>query len=154
LRAGEASEAEREARRVWDADPASRPAADALELLVRLYAGEQRADAAEALTLEAREHQPGDYANNKRLVKLYTARDDPVKAAESLMAVAASGPFTAAEHLDLAHRLADLNRGFEMLGELARARAVARIEGRAPETETIERLIGVYRRRLAHAPSP
>lgn len=154
LRGGEAAAAEREARRVWDEDPDGRPSADALELLVRLYTGQQRADAAEAMTIEAREHQPGDYANNQRLVRIYTARDDPAKVVEGLRAVEASGPFSSAEHLDLARRMADLDRGLEMLGELARARDVARIEGSGEQTQTISRLIGIYRRRLSHAPAP
>jgi tetratricopeptide (TPR) repeat protein len=153
-RGGDLAGAEREARRVWDEDPDGRPSAAALELLVRLYLSQQRADAAEAMTLEAREHQPGDYANNQRLVRIYTARDDPGKVVESLRAMAASGPFSATEHLDLARRLADLDRGLAMLGELAKARDVARIEGSAPQTQTINRLIGIYRRRLSHAPAP
>ncbi len=106
------------------------------------------------MTLEAREHQPGDYANNRRLVSIYTARDDPSKVVEGLRAVEASGPFSSSEHLDLARRLADLDRGLEMLGELARARDVARIEGNGEQTQTINRLIGIYRRRLSHAPAP
>jgi hypothetical protein len=50
--------------------------------------------------------------------------------------------------------MADLDRGLEMLGELAKARDVARIEGSAPQAQTINRLIGIYRRRLGHAPAP
>ncbi|MGA2016322.1 MAG: tetratricopeptide repeat protein [Opitutaceae bacterium] len=154
FRCGDPAGAEREARRVWDDDPDGRSSAAALELLVRLYLSQQRPDAAEAMTLDAREHQPGDYANNRRLVSIYTARDDPSKVVESLRAVEASGPFSSSEHLDLARRLADLDRGLEMLGELARARDVARIEGRREQTETINRLIGIYRRRLSHSPAP
>ncbi|HMD61338.1 MAG TPA: hypothetical protein VKG78_07900 [Opitutaceae bacterium] len=154
LRGGDLAGAEREARRVWDEDPGGRPAAAALGFLVSLYGRQQRADAADALTLEARGRQPFDFANSRRLVRIYTARDDPAKAIESLQAQAACGPFSAAEHLDLAHRLADMNRGLEMLSELAQAREVARAEGSAPLESKIDQLISVYRRRFSHAPAP
>jgi Tfp pilus assembly protein PilF len=149
FRGGVLDGAEREARRIWDEDPGSRPAMAALELLVRLYGREQRADAADALSQEARAHQPNDYFNNQRLVRIYTAKDDPAKAIESLQAMAASGPFDASEHLDLAHRLADLNRGPEMLDELAHAREIARIEGGEPLMKRIDQLIEIYRQRFS-----
>ncbi|HTU01737.1 MAG TPA: tetratricopeptide repeat protein, partial [Candidatus Sulfotelmatobacter sp.] len=148
FRAGEPDGAEREARRIWDGDRGSRPAAAALELLVRIFDDQRRTAAADALTLEAAAYQAGDYDNNRRLVRIYTLKDNPGKVAESLQAVAASGPFDAAEHLDLARRLADLNRGPEMLSELAQAREVARIEGSGPQLARIDELIGVFRQRF------
>jgi hypothetical protein len=146
---GDWSDAEREARRIWDEDPGSRTAAAALELLVRLFEGQRRTAAAETLTLEARAHQSYDYFNNQRLVEIYTRRDDPAKVVESLQALAASGPFDAAQHLDLAHRLADLNRGREMLDELAQAREVAQIEGDEPQIQAIKARIELYRKRFS-----
>ncbi len=148
-RNGDAAGAEREARRIWLDDPSGRPAMAALELLVRQYGRQGRGADADALTLEARPHQAGDYYNNQRLLRIYTSRGDAAGAADSLLAMAASGPFSAAEHLDLAHRLADLNRGPEMLDELGQARAVARIEGDDGQLGAIDPLIGQYRRRFS-----
>jgi tetratricopeptide (TPR) repeat protein len=150
-RAGDWGGALREARRIWDADPRGRPAMAALELMVRCREHEPNPAAAEALTLEARPHQPLDYFNNQRLVRIYSARNDPAGAVASLQALEASGPFDAAEHLDLAHRLADLNRGPEMLDELARAGRVARIEGDERQVKAIDEAIGIYRRRFSDA---
>ncbi len=148
-RGGDPAGAEREARRIWSDDPSGRPAMAALELLVRQYGRQGRAADADALTLEARSRQPGDYYNNQRLARIFAARGDLSGAADSLLAMAASGPFSSAEHLDLAHRLADLNRGPEMLGELAQARAVARIEGDDRQIEVIRGLIEKYRQRFS-----
>jgi tetratricopeptide (TPR) repeat protein len=146
---GDLGAAEREARRIWDEDPGSRTAAAALELLVRLFERQRRTAEAEAFTLEARAHQADDYFNNQRLAQIYTQRGDPAKVVESLQALAASGPFDAAQHLDLAHRLADLNRGREMVDELARAREIAQTEGDEPQEKRIDELIGIYRRRFS-----
>ena len=148
-RGGDWEGAARESRRIWDADPGGRPAMAALELMVRCSEHQGRAGAADALTLEARPHQPGDYFNNQRLVRIYAARNDPDKVADCLQALEGSGPFNSAEHLDLAHRLADLNRGPEMLDELSRARDVARIEGNGPQAKAIDETIGIYRRRFS-----
>ena len=145
---GDLGGAEREARRIWDEDRRSRTAAAALELLVRLFDGQRRTAEAEALTLAARAHQAGDYFNNQRLVQIYTREGDAAKVAESLQALEASGPFDAAQHLDLAHRLADLNRGREMVDELAHARGVAQIEGDEAQIRRIDELIGIYRKRF------
>jgi predicted Zn-dependent protease len=153
LRGGVLDGAEREAKSIWDEDPGSRPAMAALELLVRLFGRQERSEAADALSLEARAHQPGDYYNNQRLVQIFTKRDDPAKAIESLQAMAASGPFDAAEHFDLAHRLADMSRGPEMLDELAHAREIAGIEGGEQLTKRIDDLIGNYRKRFSGGPS-
>jgi tetratricopeptide (TPR) repeat protein len=153
FRGGVLDGAEREARRIWDDDPGSRPAMAALELLVRLFVSQQRTEAADALSVEARAHQPGDYFNNQRLVRIYASRDDPAKAIESLQAMEGSGPFDAAEHLDLAHRLADLGRVPEMLDELAHAREIARIEGGEPLIKRIDDLIATYRKRFSDAPA-
>jgi Tfp pilus assembly protein PilF/lysophospholipase L1-like esterase len=147
--AGDLAAAEGEARRIWDEDPRSRPATAALELLVRLYDRQKRRDAADALTLEARPYQAGDYFNNQRLVQIYAARNDPAGTAESLQALAASGPFDAAQHLDLAHRMSELKRVRDMLDELAHAREVAKIEGDAAQSGEIDRLIEAYRRRFS-----
>jgi len=149
-RSGDQDGAEREAHMIWREDPDGRPAMGALELLVRLLEGRDRKGAAEMLSMEARAHQPGDYANNRRLVQIYTAEDDPAKVVESLRAMASSGPFDAAEHIDLAHRLADLNRGGEMLNELAHAREIARIEGNAEQIKRVDDLIGAFRQRFSH----
>jgi len=151
VRAADLDGAEREARRIWDEDRGSRPAMAALELLVRLYGRQHRTAAADALTEEARAYQAGDYYNNKRLVQIYTLKDNPSKVVESLQAMAASGPFDAAEHVDLAHRLADLNRGPEMLGELAHAREVAKIEGDGPQLARIDELIRAFRQRFSRS---
>jgi hypothetical protein len=120
----------------------------ALEMLVHLLEQEHRNEAADALSLEARPHQPDDYFNNERLVRIYAAQDDPGSAADSLRALGVSGPFDAAQHLDLAHRLADLSRGPEMLDELAHARDVARIEGNGRQIQAINDVIGIYRKRF------
>lgn len=151
---GDLGGAEREARRIWDEDPGSRTAAAALELLVRLLERQRRTAEAEALTLEARAHQADNYFNNQRLVQIYTQRGDPAKVAESLQALAASGPFDAAQHLDLAHRLADLNRGREMVDELARSREIAQIEGDESQAKRIDELIGFYRKRFGNGQVP
>jgi tetratricopeptide (TPR) repeat protein len=148
-RSGDSEGAEREARTIWNADPASRQAMAALEMLVRLYGRLGRTADAEALTLDARNHQAGDYYNNERLVRIFTSRNDPAGVAESLRALAASGPFDSAEHLEFAHRLADLNKGPEMLGELAQARAVAQVEGSAGQIQAINDVIAGYRRRFS-----
>jgi tetratricopeptide (TPR) repeat protein len=148
-RSGDEAGAEREARRIWGDDPSTRPAMAALELLVRQLGRQGRAAEADALSLEARPRQAGDYYNNQRLVRIYTARGDAAGVADSLLAMASSGPFSAAEHLDLAHRLADLNRGPELLDELAQARAVGWIEGNDSQTDAIDNLIGQYRRRFS-----
>ena len=147
---GDSGAAEREARRIWDEDPGSRTATAALELLVRLFERQRRTAEADALTLEARAHQADDYFNNQRLVQIYTQRGDPAKLVESLQALAASGPFDAAQHLDLAHRLSDVNRGREMVDELARAREIAQIEGDDSQLARIDELIGIYRKRFSN----
>jgi tetratricopeptide (TPR) repeat protein len=148
-RSGDLGGAEREERRIWDADPAGRPATASLEMLVRQYGREGRAADADALSLEARTRQPGDYFNNQRLFRIYTARNDPAQAAACLQLVERSGPFGSAEHLDLAHRLADLKRRKEMLDELALAGEVARIEGDEAQVHSIDELIGNFRRRFS-----
>ncbi len=148
-RAGDWEGAEREARRIWDGDPGGRPAMAALELLVRLLVQQHRQGAADELTLEARSFQGGDYFNNQRLVQIYTTRNDSSRVAESLQAMAASGPFDASQHVDLAHRFADLNRWQEMLDELAHAREVARIEGNAARIRAIGDIIAAYRQRFS-----
>jgi tetratricopeptide (TPR) repeat protein len=148
-RSGDEAGAEREERRIWADDPSTRPAMAALELLVRQLVRQGRATDADALTLEARPRQAGDYYNNQRLVRICTVRGNAAGAADSLLAMASSGPFSSAEHLDLAHRLADLNRGPEMLDELAQARAVAWIEGNDQQIDLIDKLIGQYRRRFS-----
>lgn len=152
-RSGDSLGAEREAREIWNRDPDSRPAMAALELLVRLYGGEGRAADADALALEARPHQAADYYNNQRLVRIFAARNDAGGVADSLKAVASSGPFGSAEHLDLAHRLADLNRGPEMLDELAQARAVAAVEGNEGQIRAVNDVIAAYRRRFSDGQS-
>jgi tetratricopeptide (TPR) repeat protein len=149
VRGGDTDGAEREARRIWNEDPDSRPAMAALELLVRLYGREGRAADADSLTLEARPHQASDYYNNQRLVRIYSARNDAGGVADALHAMASSGPFDSAEHLDLAHKLADLNRGPEMLDELAQAGAVARIEGNDGQIRAVDGVIAAYRRRFS-----
>jgi tetratricopeptide (TPR) repeat protein len=148
-RGGDQAGAEREARRIWDEDRDSRPAMAALELLVRLYGREGRSADADALSLGAFAHQPQDFFNNRRLVRIYAEKKDAVGVAESLQAVEASGPFDAAEHLDLAHRLSDLNRGPEMLDELAEARAVAEVEKNPGQLQSINAMIAAYRRRFS-----
>ncbi len=148
-RRGDAVGAEREALRIWNADADSRPAMAALELLVRLYERDGRKAKADALTLEARTHQAGDYFNNQRLVRINSEKGDSANVAESLKAMATSGPFDSAEHLDLAHRLADLNRVPEMLDELSEAKAVAEIENNEGQLQAVNELISTYRRQFS-----
>jgi tetratricopeptide (TPR) repeat protein len=151
---GEWGGSEREARRIIDDDPGSRTAAAAIELLVRIFGQMRRPEAADALALEAREHQAHDYFNNQRLVAIYSATGDAAKTADSLLALEASGPFDAAQHFELAHRLADLNRGREMLDELSHAREVAQIEGNEEQTTRIKDLIAIYRKRFSEKQPP
>ncbi len=150
VRQGDAAGAEREALDIWKRDADGRPAMAALELLVRLYGREGRSGAADALTLEARAHQTGDYYNNQRLARIYSEKGDPANVAESLMAMARSGPFDSSEHLELAHKLADLKRLPEMLDELALARAVAQVEGNEGQIQSVDGLIAAYRRRFSN----
>lgn len=147
--AGDWSGAENEARQLLYGDPSSRTAAAALGLLMRILEHERRPDAADQLTLEAATRQPADYSNNQRLVRIYASRNEPSKVADALLAVAATGPFDAAQHLDLAHRMADLNRRREMLDELAQAREVARVEGDEAQSRGIDELIAKYRKRFS-----
>ncbi len=148
-RSGDLGGAEREERSVWEADPVGRPATASLEMLVRQYGREGRAADADALSLEARTRQAGDYFNNQRLFRIYAARNNPGEAAACLELVERSGPFGSAEHLDLAHRLADLKRRKEMLDELALAGEVARIEGDEAQVHSIDELIGNFRRQFS-----
>jgi tetratricopeptide (TPR) repeat protein/lysophospholipase L1-like esterase len=148
-RSGDLAGAEREERRIWDAEPLGRPAMAALEMLVRQYTREGRTADTDALTLEARARQPGDYFNNQRLFRIYSARKDPAGAAACLELIERSGPFDSGEHLDLAHRFADLDRGKEMLDELAQAADIARIEGNEARVGSINEMIGIYRRRFS-----
>jgi hypothetical protein len=126
----------------------------ALELLVRLLEAQGRAAEAEALSLEARPRQPGDYFNNERVVRIYASRNDAAGVADALRALEASGPFDSAQHVDLAHRYADLGRSLDMLKELAEARETAAIEGDARQVRAIEETIGVYRQRFGASLSP
>jgi tetratricopeptide (TPR) repeat protein len=153
-RSGDRVGAEREERRIWDADPGSRPAMAALEMLVKLFGQERRAGDADALSLEARTRQPGDYFNNQRLVGIFSSRNDPAGTVDSLQALEKSGPFDSGQHIDLAHRLADLNRVPEMLDELARARDIARIENNDRQAAVIDGAIGSYRRRFSDGQGP
>jgi hypothetical protein len=125
----------------------------ALELLVHLLEAQGRSAEAGALSLEARSSQPGDYFNNERVVRIYASRGDAVGVADSLRALEASGPFDSAQHVDLAHRYADLGRSLDMLNELAEAREVARIEGDARQARAIEETIGAYRQRFGEGSS-
>jgi hypothetical protein len=150
VRQGDAAGAEREALDIWKRDADGRPAMAALELLVRLYGREGRSGAADALTLEARAHQAGDYYNNQRLARIYSEKGDSANVAGSLISMAKSGPFDSSEHLDLAHRLADLKRLPEMLDELAQARAVAQVEGNESQVQSVDDLIAAYRRRFSN----
>jgi tetratricopeptide (TPR) repeat protein len=147
-RAGDLEGAAREARRVWEGDPRGRPAMAALELLVRVLGREQRSAEADELTLRAAAFQAGDYFNDERLVRIYAGRNDRAGLADALGALAASGPFDAGQHFELARRLGELNRTREMLDELARAREVAGVEGDGEELRRIEAQIGQYRRRF------
>jgi tetratricopeptide (TPR) repeat protein len=153
-RCGDPKGAELQARAIWAGDPASRPAMAALELLVRLLEAQGRAAEAEALSLEARPRQPGDYFNNERVVRIYASRNDAAGVADALRALKASGPFDSAQHVDLAHRYADLGRSLDMLNELAEARETAAIEGDARQVRAIEETIGVYRQRFGASLSP
>lgn len=146
--AGDAAGADGEARTVWGADRTGRPAMAALELRVRLAGRTGGKDAAEALTLEAAPFQPGDYFNNVRLVGIYEARGDAKGIVDALRAEAASGPFDSSQHLDLAHRLADLHRTREMLDELALAREIVRFDGNEAVKETVSSLTRAYQNRF------
>jgi tetratricopeptide (TPR) repeat protein len=153
-RSGDTAGAEHEAQRIWADDPRSRPAMAALELRVRLKADQHRQPEVDALTLEAAPFQPGDYFNNQRLLGLYTARNDAVGVVDSLRALESSGPFGSEQHLDLAHRLSDLNRVPEMLDELATARDVALIEHDGERSGMIDAMIATYRGRFADGNVP
>ncbi|HEY1765858.1 MAG TPA: hypothetical protein VGF85_13120 [Opitutaceae bacterium] len=148
---GDEAGADGQARSVWEADRTGRPGMAALELRVRLALRLGRRDVAEALSLEAAAFQSDDYFNNERLVQIYEARGDSARAADALLAEAASGPFDSAQHLDLAHRLAELHRTREMLDELALAQEVARIDHNASVLRTVRPLIETYRERFRGA---
>jgi tetratricopeptide (TPR) repeat protein len=149
VRAGNEDEAMRVARGIWEENPDTPEAMAALEMMIRIFGGQNRMADVDALTLEARSHQVDDYNNNRRLVQIYTAKNDPVGIVQSLQAMESCGPFSASQHLDLAHRLAELKRGSEMLNELAEAREVALIEGFGPRVDLINHLIGEYRQLLS-----
>jgi tetratricopeptide (TPR) repeat protein len=153
-RMGDRTAAEREARGIWEADPTGRPAMASLELLVQERSEAGDPAGADALSLQARPLQPYDYFNNERLAAIFSARKDASQAADSLRALAVSGPFDSQQHLDLAHRLADLNRGMEMLDELSHARGVARVEGDDAQLARIEKVIAAYRERFAPGQGP
>jgi hypothetical protein len=125
-----------------------------LELLVQERSEAGDPAGADALSLQARPLQPYDYFNNERLAAIFSARKDASQAADSLRALAVSGPFDSQQHLDLAHRLADLNRGMEMLDELSHARGVARVEGDDAQLARIEKVIAAYRERFAPGQGP
>ncbi len=150
-RADDLEGAEREARWIWDRDPRGRPALAALELLVRVLGRAHRPAEADERTLRAATFQAGDYFNNERLVRIYAGRHDRAGSADALKALAASGPFDARQHFDLARRLAELDRPREMLDELAQAREVAAVEEDEEEARAIERQIGQYRQRFGVA---
>ncbi len=152
-RGGDWGGAEREARSIWDGDPGSRPAMAALEMLVHMYENQGKAAAADEITVEAGPRQAADYFNNQRLMRICTARNDPAGVVDCLRAMEASGPFDSAQHLDLAHRLADLHRTREMLDELYHAGQVARIEGNEPRVQAIDQMVATYRQRFSEAQS-
>ena len=148
IRSSDREGAEREGKRIWTEDPDSRTGMAALELLVQLYQKTGRPDSAVALTLEAERHQEDDYYNVERLVDIYLRENKPAKVVQCLQSLASIRPFDSSEHLDLAQKLADLNRGTEMLDELAKARDVALIEGGEPQIQATKELIDLYKQRF------
>ncbi len=154
VRQGDWAAAESEARRILQEAPGSRSAVTALELLVQLCAQQGRTAEVETLSLKAHPHQADNFNNLQRLVEIYSARNDFPKVIECLQALAALRPFDATQHLDLARRLAEMNRGEAMLHELAQAREIARVEGDAHQIRMVAELIDIYRPHFAEGKRP
>jgi tetratricopeptide (TPR) repeat protein len=149
---GDPDGAEVQARIVWNREPEGRPAMAAVELIIGQYERAGRRDDADALALEAHARQPGDFFNNARVAQIYAKRGDNALTASALFDLSRSGPFDSGQHVDLAHRYADLGKGPEMLDQLAEARDLAAIEGNQAEERTVDGLIQAYRQRFGQGP--
>ena len=149
---GDPDGAEVQARIVWNREPEGRPAMAAVELIIGQYERAGRRDDADALALEAHAKQPGDFFNNARVAQIYARRGDNALTASALLDLSRSGPFDSGQHVDLAHRYADLGKGPEMLDQLAEARDLAAIEGNADVGRTVDGLIQAYRQRFGQGP--
>lgn len=127
-RGGETGQAEQEWRTILRNDPSN---STALEQLIR--ACEQGGRAAEAATLmrEGAEFQPRNIANNTRLAQSCAARGDVENMVVYLRALTESGVTDASLYLELAQRLADLNREEESLVYARKGKAAAAAEGNA-----------------------
>lgn len=144
-RDGELTEAEREAELIWSDDRGDRFGTTALELLIHIYKSQGRTEAANSLTLQARIAQPQDQYNLQRLITIYEEKSQPADVAECLLDLAAVRPFNAEQHLELARRLADLDRTADMLNELSHAKEIAQVEGNSAVEQTCDDLIAVCR---------
>lgn len=138
LRGGDRAGAERECRRVLQADPSDE---GALARLTQLCLQTGRRDEALELMLSAYRSQPKNFANNARLAQLFEAQDDAGRAAEFMQAMTESGPTNAALRLRLAQRLEQLHRPVEMRIQLRRARQQAAAEGNAAVAREVEAML-------------
>jgi predicted Zn-dependent protease len=118
------------AEREWRAILALAPDDESvLEPFVDRLLNTRRLDEAIELMLRAYMHNPRSFANNARLVEIFSDKGDSARTVEYMRALAASGPVNARFHLDLAQHLGALDRSDEMKAEMVRARDVARDEG-------------------------
>jgi tetratricopeptide (TPR) repeat protein len=117
--------AEREWRAILEQAPDDE---SVLDPFVDRLLNTRRLDLAIELMLRAYTHNPRSFANNARLVEVFSEKGDSARTVEYMRALAASGPVNARFHLDLAQHLGELDRSDEMKAELQRARDVARAE--------------------------
>jgi tetratricopeptide (TPR) repeat protein len=140
-RQGDTRNAEKQWRLILQDDPGDEAA---LEALVNLLQQERKLDAAAEVSIEMQSAQAKNYKNNTRLAEIFMAKNDREKTLEFMQAMAASGPASAALHLELARRLHDLNRDHEALIHAAAARKIAEAEGDLEGQPAIAGLIRLY----------
>jgi tetratricopeptide (TPR) repeat protein len=140
-RQGDGQNAEKQWRLILQDDPGNEAA---LEALVDLLQQERNPEAAAEISIEMQSSQAKNYKNNTRLAEIFMAKNDREKTLEFMQAMAASGPASAALHLELARRLHDLNRDREALIHAAAARKIAEAEGDREKLPAIAGLIRLY----------
>jgi tetratricopeptide (TPR) repeat protein len=142
LLSGDVLAAASEAVAVFRRDPGNE---EALELSVRCYQLLGKDEVASGLMQEARKAQPYNIENYRRLVQVAIKQGDRDGTVDLLKSMEESNPVDAAFHVDLARRYLELNRRSEMIGELGKARQLARIEKATGLIETIDSLLQTYK---------